>query len=242
VRGTYLNTATVAVGATLGLAVGKYLSPDYQSAAMNGLGLVVVGIGIKMFLDSKNILIIAASIALGGIIGRMMGIQIGIEDFANWAEVSLGAGGTFSEGLITTSILFCVGPLSLLGCIKDGLEGDTELLKLKSTMDGFGAFFFASALGVGVLATALVVLVFQGILTRLAWKLEFLVEDQEFIAEVTAAGGVMMLAIGIGLVGIKDLPTANYLPALALAPLFVVISRRIAGREPEELRGGQSPL
>jgi uncharacterized protein len=141
----------------------------------------------------------------------------------------------FNEGLITTSILFCVGPMTLLGCIKDGLEGDTELLKLKSTLDGFGAFFFAAALGVGVLVTALVVLVFQGALTLAAKPLRFLAEDQEYVAEATAAGGIMMMATGLGLVEIRDLPVANYLPALALAPLLVWVARRLGGKKVEEL-------
>jgi uncharacterized membrane protein YqgA involved in biofilm formation len=117
--------------------------------------------------------------------------------------------------------------MTLLGCIQDGLEGKSDLLALKSTLDGIGAVFFAATLGPGVLVTALVILVFQGILTWLAKPLSAISKDEDLLAEATGAGGAIMLAIGFSLTGIKSIPTAHYLPALFLAPLFVVAGRRI---------------
>jgi uncharacterized membrane protein YqgA involved in biofilm formation len=228
VKGTLLNTATVAGGAALGLLVGNHIPQDYNDVALHGLGLVTCGFGIRMFLKSHNALVPAISVAIGGIIGLALGIHSGIDAFSEWARIHLGGEtGRFNEGLITTFVLFCIGPMTLLGCIKDGLEGDIELLALKSTMDGIGAFFFAAAMGAGVLVTAVLLLVFQGAITLLARHLRFLSDQPFLIDELTAAGGAILLGIGIGLIGIKDLHTANYLPALVLAPIVATLFRRI---------------
>jgi uncharacterized membrane protein YqgA involved in biofilm formation len=226
-KGTLLNTATVAVGAGLGLLVGKFIPGAYKDVALAGLGLVVVGFGIKMFLKSHNALVPAISVALGGILGLAIGIHAGIEHLSEWTRtITGGEAGKFNEGLITSFVLFCIGPMTLLGCIKDGLEGDTEILALKSTMDGISAFFFAAAFGAGVMATALLLLIFQGVLTLLAKPLRPLAENTFLIDELTAAGGAILVGIGIGLIGLKDLHTANYLPALFLAPLVALAFKR----------------
>ena len=169
-RGTLLNTATVAVGACVGWALGARVPDAAMQVALSALGLVTVGIGVKMFLESKNVLVLAFALSVGGVIGLLIGVQTGLESFAEWARVSLGplASGRFTEAVVTTSILFCIGPMTLLGCLQDGLEGKIELLAIKSTLDGIGAVFFAAALGPGVLLTALIVLVFQGALTLAA--------------------------------------------------------------------------
>jgi uncharacterized protein len=228
-RGTLLNTATVLIGGLLGWMIGERAPEQYQTVALSGLGLVTVGIGVKMFLASKNALIVAVAIALGGILGLTMGIQAGLEAFGAWAQGAFGGAGRFSEAIVVTSILFCVGPMTLLGCLQDGLEGKIDLLAVKSTLDGVAALFFAAAMGPGVLVTAGVVLVFQSVLTFSSRALRPLARDEEMLGELTAAGGAMMLGIGLGLLEIVRLPMANYLPALAIAPLVVVLARRIAG-------------
>jgi hypothetical protein len=227
-RGTLLNTATVAVGGSLGLLVGNRVPADYKQLAFTGLGLVTVGIGIKLFLESKNILITAAGLVLGGILGLALGLAAGFDNFAETMKHVFHGGGNFTEGLITASVLFCVGPMTLLGCLEDGLEGKSELLQLKSTMDGFAAFFFAVTLGAGVLVSALVVLVFQGALTLLATPLRPVAKDTELIAEISAVGGTMMMAIGLKLLDIKSIPVADFLPSLAVAPLLLVVGRRVS--------------
>lgn len=226
-RGTLLNTATVAVGATTGALLGDQIPDSYKGLVLSGLGLVTMGLGIKLFLQSKNVLIVAASIAIGGVIGMAIGIQGGIESFAEWAKTTLGGEGRFAEGIVTASVLFCIGPTTILGCIQDGLEGKIELLALKSTLDLFAAMFIAASLGWGVLASAAVVLVFQGLLTLAARPLKPLAHDENLLAEVSGTGGIMMLAIGLGLLDIKKLPTADFLPAIFLAPCLVAIGRRI---------------
>lgn len=230
-RGTLLNTATVAAGASIGLLAGAGVPENYQTIAMSGIGLVVVGIGIKLFLESKNVLYVAGAIAFGGILGTGLGIDAGLQSMTEWLRHQVNGGAHFNEGLIGASLLFCIGPMTLLGCIQDGLEGNIELLSLKSTMDGVAAFFYATALGrdggFGVLLSALVVLIFQGLLTVLARPLKPLASNSDLIAEASGAGGVILMGIGLRLLEIKMLPVANYLPALVLGPLFVAVARRL---------------
>jgi uncharacterized membrane protein YqgA involved in biofilm formation len=230
--GTFLNTGTILVGGTAGYYVGKGIPSNYQEIALGGLALVTIGLGIKMFLGAKHILIIAGAIAFGGIIGLALGLQNGVDNFAHWAMREFGGDhpGRFVDAVVTTSILFCVGPMTLLGCLKEGLEGNMELLAIKSTLDGIGAFYFAATLGPGVLVTAGVVLILQSALTLLAKPLQPVVNDEEMLSEITGAGGVMLMGIGLGILKIKDLPVTCYLPALVLAPLAVVVMRKFQAR------------
>lgn len=229
-KGTLLNTATVTAGSLIGLAIGRFIPAEAQQVAMTGLGLVTVGIGIKMFLQSKNVLIVAASIALGGILGLLLHIQVGLDGLAEWVKASVGGGGKFSEGLVTACVLFCVGPMTILGCIQDGLEGKSELLALKSTMDGVASIFLAAINGIGVLFSAAFVLIVQGGITLAANPVAPLRNDEGLLAELEGTGGPIMIAIGLSLLELKRIPTANYLPALILAPTLVLISRKVSAR------------
>lgn len=229
-RGTLLNTATVAVGALVGLAISKEIPPAYQVTVLSGFGLVTMGIGAKLFLQSKNLMIVAAAIAFGGMIGLGIGIDSGLNAMGDWLKLHLGGGGRFTEGLVTSSVLYCVGPMTLMGCVQDGLEGKSELLQVKSVMDGISAIFFAAAMGSGVLVTAGVVLIVQGAITLMAKPLKQYAEDAELMAEATGAGGILMLGIGLGLLDVKHVGVANFLPALVLAPIFIILGRRFAQR------------
>ena len=217
-KGTLLNTATVAVGSVLGLLVGTALPATLAPVAIGALGLVTVGMGLKMFLAARNPVIVAGALVVGGVLGTLLGLPPGLEFFAELLKKSVGGGGSFVEGFVTASVLFCVGPMTILGCIEDGLTGRSETLQLKATLDGVAAFFFATGLGIGILFSALSVLVVQGAITLLAHPLRPLRDRPEALAELTGVGGTILLAIGLGLLEIKKLPTANFLPALVLAP------------------------
>lgn len=230
-RGTLLNTATVAVGASIGLAAGSFVPESYEHVALEGLGLVASLIGVKLFFEGKNAVITAAAIALGGLAGAVIGIAPALDWLAEWTRQRLGGHGHFNEGLITTSVLFCVGPMTLLGCLQDGIEGQIELLAIKSTMDGIAAIFFAAALGPGVLVTALVVLVVQGTITLCARPLQRIAQDPDLIGAASAVGGALMLGIGLGLLGIKKMRMETYLPALVLAPAFAALARRFMAKK-----------
>lgn len=230
-RGTLLNTATVAGGSLVGLAIGRHIPEAHKQVALSGLGLVTIGIGIRMFLQSRNPLVGAVAVAAGGMIGLALGIHSGIDAFATWAKHSMsGDLSRFNEGLITSFVLFCVGPMTLLGCIQDALEKNIELLALKSTMDGIAAVFLAATFGAGVLVTAGLILIFQGALTLLARPLRPMTRQSHLMESINASGGPIMVGIGLGLLAIKDVHAANYLPALVLAPMVAWLFHRIERR------------
>jgi uncharacterized membrane protein YqgA involved in biofilm formation len=225
--GTLLNVLAVLLGGTLGLLVGGRLPERLQNTIMGGLGLAVVVIGMQNALKTDNILILLGSILVGGIVGELLRLDYWLETFGNYLQKRLAAGthggSTFSEAFVTSSIVFCVGPLTILGSIQNGISGDIAFLALKSMLDGFAAFAFAATLGWGVLVSAVTVLVYQGALSLGAWALVSGVptRDNPYIVEMTAAGGLIMIGVGLKLLNLKELKLANYLPALAIAPTMV---------------------
>lgn len=232
-KGTLLNTATVAVGATLGLLLKSRVPEALNPVVLSGMALVVVGLSIKMALSGKNPLLPAVGMALGGILGTVLGIQVGLEGLAETIKVATGSNESkFVEGLVSTSVLFCIGPMTLLGCIEDGLEGRSDILNLKSTLDGFSAFFFAVGSGAGVLVTAAVVLIVQGAITLLARYLRGVAKDEELMGTLTATGGAILLGISLNMLGLTKLPMANYAPALVIAPLGGWVGGKLAKVKP----------
>lgn len=232
-RGTLLNAVLVALGGLIGWVASRWLVADYQAVALSGLGIVTMGLGFKMLLGSKSVIVVAAAVAIGGMIGIALGIQHFVESLAESIRASLGLSGdgNFVDIVIATSVLYCVGPMTLLGCIQDRLERNIELLALKSTMDGIVAIFFGasgSLGGVAMLVTAVIVLVFQGLLTWCAGLLQPIVKDEAMLADLSGAGGVMLVGTGLGLLSIKQLHVANYIPALVLAPLFIYLGRKVS--------------
>src|SRR5512142_2134479 len=193
------------------------------------MGLFTVAIGLQMFLKTGNSIIVLGALLIGALLGEWWRIEDGLQRLGEILEKRFGgtdadaasASSRFVRGFLTTSLLFCVGPLTILGSIQDGLTGDYSLLAVKSILDGFGALAFASTLGVGVLFSTLVILVYQGGLTLLAAQLNSLVTDP-MMNEMTAAGGVILVGLAISsLLEIKKIRIGNFLPALAVAPLIV---------------------
>jgi len=233
--GTLLNTATVVVGALLGKAIGDRLPPRLRETAMHAIGLMTLALGMQMALGSRNGVVVLGALLLGGLTGELLRIEDRLTALGDWVERRVERGGkpesrgNFSRGFVTTSILFCVGPMTLLGCMNDGLRGDIRLLAIKSTLDGFSALAFASALGWGVLCSAGTVLVLQSLLTFSAGVLNaWLTEPMR--AELFATGGVMMLGLGLRLLDLKPIRVANFLPGLLYAPLLVALAQAIASR------------
>jgi uncharacterized membrane protein YqgA involved in biofilm formation len=225
--GTLLNILTVLVGGSLGLLFGARLPERLKATITAGMGLFVVGIGLQMFLKTGNAIIVLGSLLLGALLGEWWGIEDGLQRLGQFLERRFGAAevasasSRFVRGFLTASLLFCVGPLTILGSIQDGLTGDYSLLAVKSVLDGFGALAFASSLGVGVLFSTLVILVYQGGITLLAAQLNSVV-TQSMLNELTATGGVILVGLAISsLLEIKKIRTGNFLPALAVAPLIV---------------------
>jgi len=211
---------TVVAGSLIGLAVGSGLPEDYRHLAQAAIGIGTLAMSIKMLLETKNILIPIGSLIFGVLLGHLIGIQAGVDALGAWAKEAFGSSSdTFQEAFVSTSILFCVGPLTLLGCLEDGLEGKIRLLSLKSMLDGITSLFVAASLGVGVMLSAGTVLIVQGSLTLLAKKLRPLLEARHIIDEMSATGALILVTIGLKLIQVTDLPSADFLPALVFAAI-----------------------
>jgi hypothetical protein len=228
VTGTALNVATVLVGGSLGLAFGNRLPERVRGTVTSALGLFTLAIGVRLFLQSENPLIALGSLALGGLLGewwqveeRLKALGVRLERrFAGGGQVE-GGGGRFVRGFLTATLLFEVGPMTILGSIQDGLTGDYSLLAIKSTLDGFAALALASAFGMGVLFSAIGVLLYQGGLTLAAAQAQALLTEL-MMAEMTAVGGVLLIGLAVGsLLELRPIRTGNLLPALLVAPLLV---------------------
>jgi uncharacterized membrane protein YqgA involved in biofilm formation len=189
------------------------------------LGLVTSIIGIKMALGTSNVIIILGSILVGGIIGETLDLdgivnQLGVSLEKLVTGKNKGAvNSSFAKGFVAATLLFCVGPMTVMGSIQDGLTGDYSTLAVKAALDGFAALAFASSFGIGVGFSALSILTVQGSISLGAGYFQGLLTDF-MISELTATGGVMIFAIGLGLLDIKKIRVANYLPSIIIAPLI----------------------
>jgi uncharacterized membrane protein YqgA involved in biofilm formation len=226
--GTLINIGTILLGTGIGLLLGHRLPAGMQERVMMGLGLVTLVLGIDNALQWRdtNPLIVFGAILLGGLIGEWIGIErrLGQLGDAIQARVSRGAHSTVSEGFVTASLLFCIGPLTVVGSIQDGLTGDYQTLASKALLDGFASIAFAAALGWGVGLAAVTVLIVQGGITLAAGLFEnVLGEGSEPLAALVSAGGVLIIGISLKLLGVKDVKVGNFLPALVLAPCIVGI-------------------
>ena len=224
--GTLLNVVTVLLGATLGTLLGTRFPVRVRETVMGALGIMTIVLGLTMAI-SGNALIVLASLLLGGVIGEFIRIDDRLNALGGTLERRLerqGTAGNFTKGFVTASLVFCVGPLTILGSIQDGLLGDYRLLAIKSLLDGFAGLAFASTLGIGVAFAALTVLIFQGSLSLAAMfvgsALGSVSKDTAWVVQLTATGGALMVGIGLLLLDLKRLRVANYLPAILLAPLI----------------------
>jgi len=223
--GTVLNTGTVLVGATLGLTLGRFIPGSLQQTIRIAIGLYVAVIGMQMALKTHNVLVLLVSVLVGVVIGELLKLDAGVKAIGTWAERRLSRGGEpgrVSVAFITTSLIFCVGPLTVLGSFLDGSRGDITVLAIKSTLDFVTSIVFAATLGWGVLLSAVSVLLVQGSLTLVAFLIHAGLTDLE-TAELTAAGGIAVLGIALGLLELKTIKVANFLPALVVAPLLAAI-------------------
>jgi uncharacterized protein len=220
--GTLINTATVVVGSTLGVLLRSRFPDRVRHMVMWGVGLISLVIGLQMSLSTRNILIVLGSLLTGGIIGELVRLHEGLNRLGEMVQAKLTTekDSAFSKGFVTASLLFCVGPMTILGSIQDGLSGDYTLLATKSILDGFGSLALAASMGWGVLFAALTVLIYQGGLTLGAGLFKALLTEP-MVAEMTATGGTLILAIGLNLFDLTPIRVANFLPALIVAPILV---------------------
>jgi uncharacterized membrane protein YqgA involved in biofilm formation len=233
VIGTFINVGTVLAGTLAGTLLGSRLPERVRETVMHALGLVTLVVGISQGLaafrppltelTSGAVLIVLGSVLVGGIVGELLGIERGLDRIGEALKRRFGRGqARFTEGFVVASLVFCVGPLTILGSIEEGLTGDYQLLAVKSLLDGFAAIAFASVLGWGVGFSALTVLLYQGALTFLATSAEGVFSDP-MIAAMSAVGGILILGIGLRLLDLRMVRVGNLLPALVLAPVTVAV-------------------
>lgn len=225
--GTWVNMGTVLAGGLLGWALGARVPPRVREGAAIGVGLATVVLGLRLALGTGNVLVLLLAVILGGAVGAALRLGERLERGTRRVE-GMFRGRPLAEGFLAASLLFCVGPMALLGAIQDGLHGDWSLLAAKAILDGISALTLAAALGPGVLLSLVVIFVYQGGVTWIAGLLSsHLAEipvDAPAIVELSAAGGAVVLALGISLLRLRDLRAADLLPALLLAPLLAWIA------------------
>ena len=229
--GTALNLATVLVGGLLGTFLGDHLPSRLRENAIAGVGLFTVVMGVKLGVDTANLLVPLGAIIVGGSIGSLVGIERRLLAVGMALQRRLpthGGSSTVAEGFVTASIVFCVGPLTFLGAIRNGLTGDASLLAIKSVLDGLSAIAFAATLGWGVLLSLVVILVYQGGLAAGASLSAGLLSDAQ-LREMSAVGGLLILGVGLKLLKIRDVRVADFLPAIAIAPLLVAAASLVGG-------------
>ncbi len=221
--GTLVNTAAVLVGASIGYFAGVRLPEQMRTILLQGLGLVTLVLGVRMILAAQGsdaVIKVAGALLLGGIAGELLKIEQGLERVGDYLKNKVQSeSATFVLGFVSASLLFCVGPMTIVGSIEDGVRGDASILYTKSIMDGVAAIALASSLGVGVFFSALTVLIIQGGLTLLGAQLSIL-SGPEVINNLTSTGGAMILGISFKLLNIASVRVGNFLPALVLVVLF----------------------
>ena len=219
--GTLLNAATVIVGALVGTALGANMPERLRATVVRGLGLFTIVLGMQGALQTANVIVLLFAILLGGIAGSTLSLDARLRGLGDALQRRFAArGGRVSEAFVTSSIVFCVGPLTFLGAIQNGISGDARLLTIKSVLDGFASLAFAASLGWGVLLSVITILVYQGGLAAGASLFAHALSDP-MIREMSAAGGLLVMAVGLRLLEIKDVQVADFLPAIVIAPAIV---------------------
>ena len=223
--GTILNAVAVLIGGSLGLIFGARLPDRLRATVLAGLGLFTAAIGLRLFLQTQNPLYALGGLLIGGLLGEWWNVEDRLAGLGARLEARFAGGASkgslFVRGFLTASLLFCVGPMTILGSIQDGLTGDFSLLAIKSVMDGFASLALASTLGIGVLFSILVIVIYQGGLTLLAGTAQSILTEG-MVSEMTAVGGILLVGLAISsLLEIKPIRNGNLLPALLATPLLV---------------------
>lgn len=235
--GTLGNIALILIGSTLGFLLKGRLKEYYQDTIMKGLGLAVMFIGISGALEgilvikdgsivSTNIMLMIISLAIGGLIGEFIDIEGRLDNVGQWLKrklkVNQDKNKGFVEGFVSSSLLFCVGAMAIIGSLRDGLNGDPSMLLAKGVIDGVVAIFFASTLGIGVLFSVIPVGIYQGIITIAAGLIEPFLSDR-LVLNLSFVGSILVFAIGINMISDKKIKTGNLLPAILVPIVYEII-------------------
>jgi len=228
--GTLVNVAAIAAGSILGAVARRGIPSGVRDTVMQGVGLAVLFIGFKMAWETRNPLIVVGSLALGGATGELLALEERLERAGRWLEVRVAGEGTgeVARAFVTATLVFCVGAMAIMGAVEDGLGGVPHILYTKAILDGVTSVLFASALGIGVIFSAVPVLLYQGALTLAARAVGGFLTPP-VVAELTAAGGLVIVGIGINLLGLARIRTGNLLPAVIFAALIALVVEKLYG-------------
>jgi hypothetical protein len=218
--GTIVNSLMIIIGAALGMLFKKGIKEGYKNTIMDGIGLSVLLIGISNALEFENLVVVIVSIVIGSIIGELIDINKRLNNLGDRLQSKFkNEEGNFSKGFVTASLVYCVGAMAIVGAIQSGLTGNHQTLYAKAVLDGITAIIFASTLGIGVMFSSLAVFLYQGTITIFASSLSVILTEIA-INEISSVGGILIIAIGINLLGLKEIKIANMLPAIIIPPIY----------------------
>lgn len=209
-----VNAVAIVIGSSAGLLLGKGISQRFKTILFFSVGLATLGIGIRMIIGANNFLVVLFSMVLGGLIGEWLSIEEKLKVLGDRIQV-----GDFSTGFVMASLLFLVGPMTIVGSITAGLKGEGEIIYTKSILDFVSSIVLSSTYGLGVMLSALLVLIVQGGITLLSGLLNFLTKP-EYLNDLVGVGGLLVLGIGLRILEIKDTKVGNFLPALFVSPVL----------------------
>jgi uncharacterized membrane protein YqgA involved in biofilm formation len=226
--GTIVNTVAIIAGSLIGLLFKGRIPEKYGKTIMHAIGLAVILIGLKAALKTDDILIIIISLAIGSVMGELLRIEDRLERLGKrLGRLVSGDNDGVAKGFVTASLIYCVGAMAIVGALESGLSGNHQTLFAKSLLDGIGSILFASTLGIGVLFSAVSVFLYQGAITLAASTLKpFLIPG--VVAQMSAVGGLLILAIGINLLEIKKLEIGNMLPAIFIPLIYQILKQLVA--------------
>ena len=229
-----INAVLVIIGGTIGCLCKKAIPKRITDAIMTGVGLCIIAIGITGILDGKNILVAIISIVFGAVVGSLIDIDKRLTSFGNWMQNRFkknnDGNSTYSEGLVTASLLFCVGSMAIVGSLNAGISKDYEMLLTKSVIDFISAMMLAVSLGYGVIFSSVFVLVYQGAIVLLSELLSEPLIASGAVPELNCVGSLLIMGLGLNMIKVTKIKVANYLPALVFVPfvnwLFVWLSEK----------------
>jgi len=225
--GTIVNSLLIIAGALIGKFLNR-IPEKMKETVMYGIALTVMVLGLQMGLKSENFLIVILSIVFGAMIGEYFGWEDKLNSLGEWLEKRMGSEGkgSISQGFVTATLIFVIGAMSILGALDSGIRGNHDILYTKGIIDGFTAFILTTTLGIGVAFSAVPVFLYEGLIALFATQINHIVPTElmdQFIIEMTAVGGVMILALGLNLTGLTKIRVANLLPGVIVTGIIVTI-------------------
>jgi len=218
-----VNTVAIIIGSALGLLCKKGIPDRVASAVLGMMGIFVLFVGMSGMFKGENIIVLLVSVVIGTVIGELMDIDAAISSLGEkLVHKNPSAAGTFTQSFVAASLFFCIGAMAVVGSIQAGTVGDYTMLYIKSLLDGIEALMFTVSMGIGVMASAVCVLITESILVLLAGALAPILTDT-IIAEMTSVSSLMIMAVGFNLMGVTKFKVANALPSLLLAPFLSLL-------------------